>query len=88
MPGTMHQNSCGCKQAAIKKEPDKAIKNMAEGEPIPSSPSWRAVPTMTAIIIIAYPVDNICAHRSWKTRTRKKNCKYSQSDKAGLYMNE
>lgn len=39
MPGTIHQNSCGCKQAAMKKDPDNDIKNIADGEPIPSSPN-------------------------------------------------
>lgn len=45
----------------MKNELESAIKNMADGEPIPSSPNWSAVPTITAIIIIAYAVDNICA---------------------------
>lgn len=61
MPGTIHQNSCGCKQAAMKKELESDIKKIAEGDPIPSSPNCKAVPTITAIIIIAYAVDNICA---------------------------
>ena len=39
VPGTMHQNSWGCKQAAMKKEPDKEIKKIADGDPIPSSPN-------------------------------------------------
>lgn len=60
----MHQNSCGCRQAAMKNEPERAIKKMADGDPMPSSPNWSAVPTMTAIIIIAYAVDNICATNS------------------------
>lgn len=60
----MHQNSCGCKQAAIKNDPESDIKNIAEGDPIPSSPNCSAVPTITAIIIIAYAVDNICATSS------------------------
>jgi len=59
MPGTIHQNSCGCKNAAIKNDPVMDIKKIADGDPIPSSPSCRAVPTMTAIMIRAYAVDNI-----------------------------
>lgn len=39
MPGTMHQNSCGCKQAAMKNELDRDMRKIAEGEPMPSSPS-------------------------------------------------
>lgn len=66
IPGTIHQNSCGCKHAAMKNELDNEIKNIADGDPIPSSPSCKAVPTITAIIIIAYAVDNICAHKSCK----------------------
>jgi len=64
MPGTMHQNSCGWRQAAIKNELDKDMRKIAEGEPIPSSPSCKAVPTITAIMIIAYAVERIWAHRS------------------------
>uniref|UniRef100_A0A8W7PPG4 Uncharacterized protein n=1 Tax=Anopheles coluzzii TaxID=1518534 RepID=A0A8W7PPG4_ANOCL len=37
---------------------------MADGEPMPSSPSCNAVPTMTAIMINAYTVDSICATSS------------------------
>lgn len=53
MPGTMQKNSCGCRQAAMKNDPDNDIKNIAEGDPMPSSPNCRAVPTITAIMIIA-----------------------------------
>ena len=38
LPGTTHQNSWGCKQAAMKNDPDNDIKKMADGDPIPSSP--------------------------------------------------
>ena len=48
--GTMHQNSWGWRQAAMKKELDMDIKNIADGEPEPSSPNCKAVPTITAII--------------------------------------
>jgi hypothetical protein len=64
MPGTIHQNSCGWRQAAMKNELDKDIRKIAEGEPMPSSPSCKAVPTITAIMIIAYAVERIWAHRS------------------------
>lgn len=60
----MHQNSCGCKMAAMRKELIMAAKNIAEGDPAPSSRNWSAVPTITAIIIIAYAVDSICATSS------------------------
>jgi len=53
----------------MKNELDNDIKKIAEGEPIPSSPSCRAVPTITAIMIIAYAVDRIWAHKSWKPLT-------------------
>lgn len=32
-PGTTHQNSWGCKQAAINVDPVRQIKNTAEGDP-------------------------------------------------------
>ena len=57
-PGTMHQNSCGCRHAAMKNDPIMAIKKMADGDPIPSSPNCSAVPTMTAIMIRAQNVDS------------------------------
>lgn len=60
-PGMIHLNSCGCMQAAVKKEPDRAMRKMAEGEPMPSSPSCSVVPTMTAIMISAYEADMIWA---------------------------
>lgn len=50
----------------MKNELIMAIRKMAEGDPKPSSPSWRAVPTNTAIMIRAYVVDNICATSSYK----------------------
>lgn len=53
MKAVMHQNSWGWRMAAMRKELIMADKNIAEGEPAPSSRSWRAVPTITAIIIIA-----------------------------------
>lgn len=49
----IQENSCGCSNAAMKKELNIDIKNMAEGEPIPSSRNCKAVPTITAIIISA-----------------------------------
>ena len=64
MPGTIHQNSCGCKQAAMKNELESDIKKIADGDPMPSSPNCSAVPTITAIIIMAYAVDNIWATSS------------------------
>lgn len=64
MAGTMHMNSCGCSIAAMRNELDMHMRKIAEGEPEPSSPSCSAVPTITAIIIIAYAVDRICAHNS------------------------
>lgn len=52
----------------MKKELESDIKKIAEGDPIPSSPNCRAVPTITAIIIIAYAVDNICATSNWNLK--------------------
>jgi hypothetical protein len=37
----------------MKKELDNDMRKIAEGDPMPSSPNWSAVPTITAIIIIA-----------------------------------
>lgn len=48
----------------MKKEPVIAIKKIADGDPTPSSRSWRAVPTITAIMMRAYPVERIWATRS------------------------
>lgn len=62
----MHQNSWGCKQAAMKNELESDIKKIAEGDPMPSSPNCRAVPTITAIIIMAYAVDRIWATSNYK----------------------
>ena len=66
IPGTMHQNSCGWRHAAMKNEPVIAIRKTAEGDATPSSPSCRAVPTMTAIITRAYPVDSRPESASWR----------------------
>jgi len=38
----MHQNSCGCSNAAMKKDPEREIRKIADGEPRPSSPSYNA----------------------------------------------
>lgn len=62
----MQENSCGWRSAAIINELIMAIKNIADGDPIPSSPSCRAVPTMTAIITSAYSADRICANINYK----------------------
>lgn len=58
-PGMIHLNSCGCMQAAMKKDPERAMRKIAEGEPMPSSPNCSVVPTMTAIMISAYEADMI-----------------------------
>lgn len=50
----------------MKNELESDIKKIADGDPIPSSPNWSAVPTITAIIIIAYAVDKICATSNCK----------------------
>jgi hypothetical protein len=43
----------------MKKDPEREMRKMAEGEPRPSSPSCSAVPTMTAIMMSAYAVDRM-----------------------------
>ena len=53
IPGTMHQNSCGWRHAAMKNEPTIDMRKTAEGDATPSSPNCNAVPTMTAIITMA-----------------------------------
>lgn len=45
-----HTLTCGCNKAAMKKLPASAIKNIADGEPTPSSDNWMEVPTSTAIM--------------------------------------
>lgn len=60
----MHENSCGWRSAAIINDPIMAIKKIADGDPIPSSPNCKAVPTITAIITSAYKADRICANNN------------------------
>jgi hypothetical protein len=49
----MHQNSCGCIQAAMKFIENNNIRKTALGDVQESSAIWMVVPTITAIIIIA-----------------------------------